>query len=97
MPVRSSRVKRSRSELFSGARGVGDDEGSAVRRRDHPLRLEHAESLADRGAADAETLRQLALGRQHVARPQPAAADLREQLLGDLLVHLPALERLVAA
>ena len=73
-----------------------DDEGSTVGRDDHALGLEHPQRLADGGAPDAEALGQLALGREHVARPEPAAPDFREQLLCDLLVDLPALEGLVA-
>ena len=75
-------------------RDVRDGERAAVPRY-HALRLEHAQGLANRGAADAEALRQLALRRKRVARPEAAAADLREQLLRNLLVDLATLERLV--
>ena len=40
--------------------------------------------------------RQLALGWKWIARLEPARADLPEQLLGDLLVDLAALEWLIA-
>src|SRR5579884_2072056 len=94
------RVLVEREDEAEGAlervRSVGDDEGPAVRRRDHALRLEHPQRLADGGAADVEALRQLSFGRQGVARLQPARADLAEQLLGDLDVHLATLDGLVA-
>src|SRR5579884_3738817 len=94
------RVLVEREDETEGAlervRCVGDDEGAAVRRRDHALRLEHPQRLADGGAADVEALRQLAFGRQRVARLQPARADLAEQLLGDLDVDLATLDGLVA-
>ena len=63
---------------------------------DDTLRLQHAQGLANGGAPRPERLGQLPLGRQGVARMQPAAADPAQQLIGDQLVDLLALDRLVA-
>ncbi len=77
-------------------RRLGHDERTAVRGRDHALRLEHAQRLADRRAANLEALRQLALGRQRVARLQPPGADLGKELIRDLEIDLASLEGLKA-
>ena len=67
------------------AGALGDD--GARRRpggRDQPLGLEGAQRLAHRGPADAERLRQVALGGQRVARREGA----RDDRLADALGHL---------
>ena len=61
---------------------------------DHALRLEHAQGLADRGAADPVELDELALRGMRVARPEPARADEPEQPLRDDLVRLLPRDRL---
>ena len=93
----SSRVSRSCSELLSGFAASGDDERAAVAAVSiTPCDSSIRSASRTEERPDAEALGQLALGRQRVARLQPARADLAEQLLGDQLVHLAALDRLVA-
>ena len=86
-------------QLHAGVQRVrvaGDDEGAVAAVLDHSPRLEHPERLPYRGAAGPERLRQLALGRQRVARLQLPLADPPQQLVRDQLVELLALDRLVA-
>ena len=75
---------------------TGDDEGAVADVLDHALRLEHAQRFAHRRAPGPERLRELALRGQLVARMQLAGADPAQQPLGDQLVDLLALDRLVA-
>jgi len=76
---------------------AGNDERTVADGLDQALRLEHAQRLAHGRAACAVELRQLAFGRQGVSGQQPPLADLREHLLGDQLVDLAPLDRLVRA
>src|SRR5581483_11259129 len=56
--------------------------------------LEQAHRVLDRGAADAEHRRQLALGRQRLARRYQPQRDLAADLLGHVLVRAELLDRL---
>ena len=69
------------------SRGLGEDGAVAVPDLDDADDLERDEGLAQGRAADAETLRELALGGQPVARREAVGLDPRTDLLGDLLVE----------
>src|SRR5205814_10250878 len=69
-----------------------DDERAVADGLDQAARLEHPEGLADRGAPGPVQPRQLALRRQRISRLEAPVADLAEQLLGDQLVDLAALD-----
>jgi hypothetical protein len=72
-------------------RAVGDVGPRAVPRPHDPHRRERVQSRADRGTADADLRRKLALAGQPVARPEPPAHDEiaheRDDLVGAALGH----------
>ena len=68
----------------------GHDGAVAVAYLDHADHLERHERLAQGGAADAEPLRELALGRELVAGLQAVVVDPRRDLPGHLLVEARA-------
>jgi hypothetical protein len=72
------------------------DEGAAARAHAHlheTVRLEHAEGIPERDAADAELARELALGRELVAGCEAPVADRRLDLLHDLAGNAPGRDR----
>ena len=75
------------STMRRRSRGLGQDGAVAVPDLDDADDLERDEGLAQGRAADAETLRELALGGQPVARREAVGLDPRTDLLGDLLVE----------
>ena len=71
---------------------LGDDRAVAVAHGDHADHLERDQGLAEGGPADAETLGELALGRDPVAGLEPVVGDPGGDLLGHLLVEAAAHE-----
>ena len=75
---------RAGAEQVVAAGMVGDDAGAdAAGGRDEAELAQPAQGLADRGTADAETLAELGLRREHVANGQPAREDLGREGGGD--------------
>jgi hypothetical protein len=66
-------------------------------RRDDAERLEHAQRLAHRRAADAQLPRELALGRQPVSRAEAASGDRLLHLHDHVLERAAAGDRLEGA
>ncbi len=91
--VRLLEVEKQVERAVELVAGLGDGEQAGVAVLDQALRLEHAQRLADRGAADPQRLCELSFGRQHVSGGEPPLADLVEEVLGDELVDLLAGDR----
>ena len=71
----------------------GDERARAGPRLDHAGDLERGDRLAHRRAADLQPAREIALGRQPLARRQPAGADVGGEPVGHVLVALAGPDR----
>ena len=70
-----------------------EEDAPAVTDLDEPLRFEHRQRLAQRGAADLEPGRQLALRREPLPNPEVGADDELPKTLDEILVQTRAAER----
>ena len=82
----NSRSRWRSSDERTRRRPHDDAAGRAAPHLDEALALEHAHRLAHRRARDAELLRELALRRQPVARPEVPEVDGAPELLQHELV-----------
>ena len=90
----SSSPWASEGTTSSGERS--EEDAVAVADLDQAADLQRGQRLAHGGAADAEALRELALGQQPVAGLELLDVDERPQPLDDLLVERAAADRLEA-